>query len=233
MKLKLDPETQAQMELAKGGSVMGKPANSTGSELLDTILGIGSIDPTSAFSGPMGIGGVMSEALRKHQLSAAPKWIEELMAHPSFNKFRQKIQSEVERALGPLFKVYRGIGPQDLKVFQETGMLEPRPSSFSVDPQVAKGFAFSNKLAPQIDQYGKMIHPGWQPKMLEALATPESVIARPTWNPESNVFGREKELLLDPKTLFNYVLQELDPNVVPKSVYPVIKPANPAPGWWC
>ena len=67
--------------------------------------------------------------------------------------------------------------------------------------------------------------------MLEALATPESVIARPTWNPEANVFGREKELLLDPKTLFNYVLQELDPNVMPKSVYPVLNPTNPAPGW--
>ena len=188
---------------------LAKPL-STGIGLLDMILGLDQEEPdVMSLVNPMAFGGVLSKSLYKYQGSGASNWIEELIAHPNFGKFQQKIQKEVEKVLGPLFKVYRGIGPRELESLGQTGYLGARPTPFTIDPEIARGFAYTHKMQPTMDIWGKEIAPGWGPKMLEALATPESVIARPTWSTRmGSGFGREKELLLNPKSLINYLVYD-------------------------
>jgi hypothetical protein len=177
---------------------------STGSELLDSVLGIGELDPTSLVS-PLNVGGVFRTLARAHQGMLTSKEIVELekilaplginklsmlsdiggprriMPHiPKFSRFQELMQNFVRKTLGSEFPLFRGIGSEELLALQQGKIGSPLP--FSLDYEKAKAFATARSGQPG--------------GVLKGTATPESVMFTA---PRRLAPFQEAEIVANPK----------------------------------
>ena len=202
---------------------------STGSQLLDQVLGLGQFDPASlAQPMPMvgGLGGLIGSLSRYAQGTASkldknvirknagritelaptfdpnintgsiwdfifgknPYELRELITQlPEFNRFRETMQKQVRQALGDKFPLYRGITSERENRLLLGGLESrnlPKTMAMTPDLYIAKNFR--------------------GPGLIEATATPESVLFREPWQ---GLWGKEKAVVVDPSLLLDFVLK--------------------------